>query len=106
MGPHQRYNHFASGYGAGRDKLGHMVFSGQGYVSPSEKGKMLSHMNSLAAEVASDNEARAADQANAYAKRSMAMQDEDRAFQKNMMSRQADLAGRKLGILQGLIRRI
>lgn len=105
MDAYQKYNHFASGYGAGRDKFGHMVFGGQGYVSPSEKGKMLAHMNKLGADVAAANQSSAAAQQNAFQQRAMRMQDEDRAFQRSLADRNYDIENRKMGILQGLIRK-
>lgn len=107
MNSHQKYNHFASGYGAGRDAYGRTVYTGQGYTSPSDRAKMDSHMNRLHADVAADNEVMRGAQQNAMQQRAMAMQNEDRAFQKNMMAqnanRQYGLANKKLDLLKGLM---
>ena len=109
MDAYQRYDHFASGYGAGYDAAGNPTFSpGGGYASPSEKAKMMSHMHSLGADVAAANINKATAAQQAMQQRAMQQQDQDRDFQKNMMAQNAnrnyELQNKKLGLLGGLIR--
>ena len=110
MGPHQTYDKFAAEYGAGYDPAGRVTFGGVGYYSPSEGAKMKAHMHKLGADVSRANAGSAAAAANAMQQRAMKQQDEDRAFQKNMMTQNAnrayDLQNKKIGLLQGLTRNL